>query len=337
MSNKMIIDASHPEETRVVVLRGNRVEEFDFESANKKPLRGNIYLAKVTRVEPSLQAAFVEYGGNRHGFLAFSEIHPDYYQIPVADRQALLEEEARSHREDEEEPANERRSRRRQRGRPPEAARAANEEQVSEPAFDDEPGPSVDDAQPYEFAAPEMSPGVAASPNVVAEAPDTAAEAAEAGFEDAPFVAVEEETPAEIAAEVAAEAASFRDAGASEDVDGFASVNSDEPSEEMAPRVERGEPPLREGFSADEDGPAVEIEAQAARDEAEEAEEAAAEEEEDAHEPEVTTIGGGARRGRRADAQRASARRRRGRAGRSDRRRRHGRDAAPRAPTAPEL
>ena len=82
MPNKMIIDASHPEETRVVVLRGSRVEEFDFESASKKPLRGNIYLAKVTRVEPSLQAAFVDYGGNRHGFLAFSEIHPDYYQIP---------------------------------------------------------------------------------------------------------------------------------------------------------------------------------------------------------------------------------------------------------------
>jgi len=117
MSNKMIIDASHPEETRVVVLKGNRVEEFDFESANKKPLRGNIYLAKVTRVEPSLQAAFVDYGGNRHGFLAFSEIHPDYYQIPVADRQALLEDEARSHREDEEEPNGERRSRRHRRGR----------------------------------------------------------------------------------------------------------------------------------------------------------------------------------------------------------------------------
>ena len=121
MPNKMIIDASHPEETRVVVLRGNRVEEFDFESANKKPLRGNIYLAKVTRVEPSLQAAFIDYGGNRHGFLAFSEIHPDYYQIPVADRQALLEEEARSHREDEEEPSGERRSRRHRRPRPPEA------------------------------------------------------------------------------------------------------------------------------------------------------------------------------------------------------------------------
>jgi ribonuclease E len=95
MANKMLIDAAHPEETRVVVLRGNRVEEFDFESASRRQLRGNIYLAKVTRVEPSLQAAFVDYGGNRHGFLAFSEIHPDYYQIPVADRQALIEAEER--------------------------------------------------------------------------------------------------------------------------------------------------------------------------------------------------------------------------------------------------
>ncbi len=98
MPNKMLIDATHPEETRVVVLRGNRVEEFDFELANRKQLRGNIYLAKVTRVEPSLQAAFVDYGGNRHGFLAFSEIHPDYYQIPVADRQALIAEEEREQR-----------------------------------------------------------------------------------------------------------------------------------------------------------------------------------------------------------------------------------------------
>src|SRR5204862_6911059 len=94
MPNKMLIDATHPEETRVVVVRGNRVEEFDFETAQRKQLRGNIYLAKVTRVEPSLQAAFIEYGGNRHGFLAFNEIHPDYYQIPVADREALMREEA---------------------------------------------------------------------------------------------------------------------------------------------------------------------------------------------------------------------------------------------------
>ncbi len=101
MAEKMLIDASHPEETRVVVVRGNRIEEFDFESQHKKQLRGNIYLAKVTRVEPSLQAAFVDYGGNRHGFLAFSEIHPDYYQIPLADRQALLEAEAEEAEEEE--------------------------------------------------------------------------------------------------------------------------------------------------------------------------------------------------------------------------------------------
>ena len=89
----MLIDAAHAEETRVVVVDGNRVEEFDFESETRRQLAGNIYLAKVTRVEPSLQAAFVDYGGNRHGFLAFSEIHPDYYQIPIADREALMEEE----------------------------------------------------------------------------------------------------------------------------------------------------------------------------------------------------------------------------------------------------
>src|SRR4051794_41702456 len=95
MSKRMLIDASHPEETRVVVIDAHRVDEFDFEAASKRPLKGNIYLAKVTRVEPSLQAAFVEYGGNRQGFLAFSEIHPDYYQIPVADRLALLADQSR--------------------------------------------------------------------------------------------------------------------------------------------------------------------------------------------------------------------------------------------------
>ena len=94
MTTRMLIDAAHPEETRVVVVKGSRLEEFDMESATRKQLRGNIYLAKVTRVEPSLQAAFVDYGGNRHGFLAFSDIHPDYYQIPIADREALLEQQA---------------------------------------------------------------------------------------------------------------------------------------------------------------------------------------------------------------------------------------------------
>ena len=103
MSKKMLIDATHAEETRVVVVDGNKVEEFDFETVNKRQLAGNIYLAKVTRVEPSLQAAFVDYGGNRHGFLAFAEIHPDYYQIPVADRKALLEEERAFNRAQDEE------------------------------------------------------------------------------------------------------------------------------------------------------------------------------------------------------------------------------------------
>eukprot|EP01037_Dinobryon_pediforme_P020096 gene20096-20638_t len=121
MANKMLIDATHPEETRVVVVRGSRVEEFDFEAASKRQLRGNIYLAKVTRVEPSLQAAFVDYGGNRHGFLAFAEIHPDYYQIPFADRQALLEEEARLHSETE-----------REENRPRRQSRAASSEDGGE-------------------------------------------------------------------------------------------------------------------------------------------------------------------------------------------------------------
>jgi ribonuclease E len=101
MTMRMLIDARHQEETRVAVLKGNRIEEFDFESAEHKQLKGNIYLAKVTRVEPSLQAAFVDYGGNRHGFLAFSEIHPDYYQIPKEDREALLREEAEHAAEEE--------------------------------------------------------------------------------------------------------------------------------------------------------------------------------------------------------------------------------------------
>ncbi len=101
MSMRMLIDARHPEETRVAVVKGSRIEEFDFESAEHKQLKGNIYLAKVTRVEPSLQAAFIDYGGNRHGFLAFSEIHPDYYQIPKADRDALLREEAEHAAEEE--------------------------------------------------------------------------------------------------------------------------------------------------------------------------------------------------------------------------------------------
>ena len=133
MPKKMLIDATHAEETRVVVVDGTKVEEFDFESENKRQLAGNIYLAKVTRVEPSLQAAFVDYGGNRHGFLAFSEIHPDYYQIPVADREALMEEErayaeSLARREDEDEKPKSRRGRGRNRSR---AAKAEGDDAVT--------------------------------------------------------------------------------------------------------------------------------------------------------------------------------------------------------------
>ncbi len=130
MAKKMLIDATHAEETRVVVVDGNKVEEFDFESENKRQLAGNIYLAKVTRVEPSLQAAFVDYGGNRHGFLAFSEIHPDYYQIPVADREALMAEErayAEAQRAKEEEDEKPKPRRRR---RSTKAARATDKDAV---------------------------------------------------------------------------------------------------------------------------------------------------------------------------------------------------------------
>ncbi|MFL5118142.1 MAG: ribonuclease E/G, partial [Microvirga sp.] len=152
MANKMLIDASHPEETRVVVVRGQKVEEFDFESASRRQLRGNIYLAKVTRVEPSLQAAFVEYGGNRHGFLAFSEIHPDYYQIPVADRQALLAEDARAEREEEREDERRRSRPRRARGAP---RRSDGGETVAEEVEAAEVG--AEDAAPEEAAAERAS------------------------------------------------------------------------------------------------------------------------------------------------------------------------------------
>jgi ribonuclease E len=132
MSKKMLIDASHAEETRVVVVDGNKVEEFDFESINKRQLAGNIYLAKVTRVEPSLQAAFVDYGGNRHGFLAFNEIHPDYYQIPVADREALLAEEAAYAKQQAEDEDRKPKSRGRRRGRGKSKAAANSDATVTE-------------------------------------------------------------------------------------------------------------------------------------------------------------------------------------------------------------
>ncbi|MEL7149902.1 MAG: ribonuclease E/G [Pseudomonadota bacterium] len=173
MSKKMLIDATHAEETRVVVVDGNKVDEFDFESENKRQISGNIYLAKVTRVEPSLQAAFVDYGGNRHGFLAFSEIHPDYYQIPVADREALIAEEiaiAQAEAEEEEKP-----KRRRRRSR----SKAAQAEQKDETVSTE----AESEAETTEGASTDETK---------VEAPEEGAEATEAT--DAP---ASEDTPAD--------------------------------------------------------------------------------------------------------------------------------------------
>ncbi len=161
MSKKMLIDATHAEETRVVVVDGNKVEEFDFESENKRQLAGNIYLAKITRVEPSLQAAFVDYGGNRHGFLAFSEIHPDYYQIPIADREALMAEEiafAEAEAEEEEKPR--KRRSRGGRSRTKAAEVENNDETVSAEVAGDETPVSAEDATPPADDAPKPIPGM---------------------------------------------------------------------------------------------------------------------------------------------------------------------------------
>jgi ribonuclease E len=164
----MLIDASHQEETRVVVVRGNRIEEFDFESQDKKQLKGNIYLARVTRVEPSLQAAFVEYGGNRHGFLAFSEIHPDYYQIPVADRQALLRAEAEaaahSDEDEEDEDGNGRNRRRRRSGK---SRDRASQKTSADTNDGDDDNAAQDEASGDDEAGQSMAESVAA--DVVSE------------------------------------------------------------------------------------------------------------------------------------------------------------------------
>jgi ribonuclease E len=187
MPNKMLIDATHPEETRVVVLRGHRVEEFDFESASRKQLRGNIYLAKVTRVEPSLQAAFVDYGGNRHGFLAFSEIHPDYYQIPIADRQALIAEDERAQRAAEAEA--DRRAGRRQarfeRARDEVKSAPLDTEGEAMAAASEQMAPlaeALEEAAPEEEAAPDApSPAAIAAEPIALEPPEDAPTAAAAG------------------------------------------------------------------------------------------------------------------------------------------------------------
>ena len=203
MADKMLIDASHAEETRVVVVRGNRIEEFDFESQHKKQIRGNIYLAKVTRVEPSLQAAFVDYGGNRHGFLAFAEIHPDYYQIPLADRQALLRAEAEEHRRDDDfEPAGPAPSQPREEW-PVSSSRT--EDDAPQPvieAWQGEEKPAATEAAPAEEAATPAEAAVAAE--APAEKPKKAARKPRAprakkpkAGEEAPAAETSGETPAD--------------------------------------------------------------------------------------------------------------------------------------------
>jgi ribonuclease E len=193
MAKKMLIDATHAEETRVVVVDGNKVEEFDFETVNKRQLAGNIYLAKVTRVEPSLQAAFVDYGGNRHGFLAFAEIHPDYYQIPVADRKALLDEEralARAEDDDERDSSNGRRrssSSSNRRGPKPEQAKSRDAVKTGEISsmdvvdLDDDSADNGDDAT--ETTAVEAGAQAQAEP--VADKSSTKPDAGQDGDEDA--------------------------------------------------------------------------------------------------------------------------------------------------------
>jgi ribonuclease E len=233
MPNKMLIDATHPEETRVVVLRGNRVEEFDFESANRKQLRGNIYLAKVTRVEPSLQAAFVDYGGNHHGFLAFSEIHPDYYQIPVADRQALIAEEDRARLAADAEADSRagrrggRRERRAERPRdeiksePVEAsdevlAMAAGCEETIPQAGDAEHHPGPEAADETERAAEETVAADEAPPTAMAAEPpiELAQLESSASAEPVPGSEAEAPPPAEAGSEDAAASAESGEAGA---------------------------------------------------------------------------------------------------------------------------
>ena len=267
MAKKMLIDATHAEETRVVVVDGNKVEEFDFESENKRQLAGNIYLAKVTRVEPSLQAAFVDYGGNRHGFLAFSEIHPDYYQIPVADREALLEEErayaeAMQARDEEEEKPKSRRRRRSsskaQKADNGDAVTTSEEisgmetielDDASEASEDAEglsPMETVADTPVEEPAEAEEAP-VEAAPEDAPENPE--AEAADAEpLEEAEAAQSADEAPAE-----SSEAAETETAEAGEDTEAEAGADDDDDdNQDDAPRGKRRSSRRRSAASKDD-------------------------------------------------------------------------------------
>ena len=259
MARRMLIDATHPEETRVVVVDGTRLEEFDFETASRKPLKGNIYLAKVIRIEPSLQAAFVEYGGNRHGFLAFSEIHPDYYQIPVADRERLIAEQHRLHDEAEEDEP--RRSNRIDRtdieearadaleaasaSEQPLARETTSEAPESEPAAEAAPAPETE-AVAAEAPAPEAASSEAvASEEAPVREPEPQTQAAEIPVErlDGPVHVDTAEAPApeqvtEVAADGETSAAPAGDEPASEPpVEQNGDASAADPSEAPQPEV----------------------------------------------------------------------------------------------------
>jgi len=274
MAKKMLIDATHAEETRVVVVDGNKVEEFDFESENKRQLAGSIYLAKVTRVEPSLQAAFVDYGGNRHGFLAFSEIHPDYYQIPVADREALMAEErayAEAQRAEEEQDEGKPEPRRRRRRSKSAAARSENTDavetrEVPEASSDAPTGMEVvdldDDRDGIEGSSPmelvsetPVDTPEAGSEEDTSESEGTPVDAAETAEPEAAVeaVAVVEDAPvvkAEVAPEVEAETAPAADVEATP----VAEVEATPVAETEAPAVteERTEETTTEEASVDD-------------------------------------------------------------------------------------
>ena len=263
MAKKMLIDATHAEETRVVVVDGNKVEEFDFESAARRQLAGNIYLAKVTRVEPSLQAAFIDYGGNRHGFLAFSEIHPDYYQIPIADRKALLAEEKAyaeslaAETEEEEKSGSKSRSRRRSRSRSKAADTGSDAVVTVEvdgmETIDLDEGEADDTVDPLEGSSPmelvgETPVETPAADETAAEGPstdETEAEddEAEAGAETPEADTAEEPAPrrrsrrrarSKSAEEEAQPADNANEAGSDED-DAIESVADEDDSEDVRP------------------------------------------------------------------------------------------------------
>ena len=230
MAKKMLIDATHAEETRVVVVDGNKVEEFDFESENKRQIAGNIYLAKVTRVEPSLQAAFVDYGGNRHGFLAFSEIHPDYYQIPVADREALMEEEralaeadARAEEEDEAPKKRRRRGPRRRNNKPAEAVTETEVDGMETIDLDASDETDANDA-------PMAAPIVEDEPMIVAQEVDAPEDAADADTaeSDAPVAETESDAPSEDAQDDVPEEAPAADVTSEETSEEAPAASDDE-------------------------------------------------------------------------------------------------------------